>query len=78
MFGFVNFIGISLFDRCVHKKIIVPIQKYAVIGKNFTISCETSTNVPFKWRKDATNITESNKRYCIAYLINESEFQTRI
>lgn len=39
-----------------------PIQKYAVIGSNFTISCETETNVPFKWRKDNVNITESNNR----------------
>lgn len=48
----------ALFKRATEE----PIPKYAVIGSNFTISCETTTNVPFKWSKDNVNITESNNR----------------
>lgn len=44
---------------------IEPIQKYAVIGSNFTIVCETESNVPFKWNKDGVNITEANKRFVV-------------
>lgn len=41
-----------------------------MIGANFTISCETSTTVPFKWRKDSINITDADKRYLLT--IDES------
>lgn len=46
--------------------LIEPIQKYAVIGNNFTISCETTTTrTPFIWIKDGINLTESNTRFVL-------------
>ncbi|XP_055318349.1 tyrosine-protein phosphatase 69D isoform X2 [Sitodiplosis mosellana] len=48
-----------------------PIRKYAVIGSNFTVLCETESNVPFKWNKDGVNIAESNKRFHLRLDNNE-------
>lgn len=41
-----------------------------MIGTNLTITCETSAAVPFKWRKNDINITETDKRYLLT--IDES------
>lgn len=38
------------------------IKKYAVIGNNLTLSCETPTTTSFKWNKNGVNITEENTR----------------
>lgn len=56
----------NIFDGIFGYLLAEPIQKYAVIGNNFTILCETTTNVPFKWNKDGINITEANKRFVLS------------
>lgn len=55
---------------CTHITDDEFIEKIAVIGANFTLSCETSTTQPFKWRKDSINITDADKRYLLT--IDES------
>lgn len=52
------FFAFCLFSCAVDE----PIIKYAVIGRNLSILCETTTTVPFAWSKNGVNITDSNKR----------------